>query len=309
MLDEWVGHCLDLSEQPADIWSGCRKILRGVKFSIPNLDDDMTMADCGFTKSKSTMLRKNYLHVESRDAAVTLWEKRCGQEKYGSVGFSCYNHLIKGGGLRNPWEKAAKFTGIPPREGGTMGGGSKRKDIVIDPPITPPKVNRASVMGPCIQSIVLTWIKKGHIEIDIFYRTTELLKKFPADLVFIRDELLAPFDLTGLKQVNFHFANVTVHPMYYVTIIPHLGDSVFKELDKLKKSDRRMFDWVIKWSARYLCPEHLRGIQKFAQAMRVRMDAQARIDKKLMTKMQAYLRKNHPGHRNDYVDPDGEDEE
>jgi hypothetical protein len=163
-------------------------------------------------------------------------------------------------------------------------------------------------MGPCIQSVVLTWVKKDHHEIDMFYRTTELLKKFPADLVFLRQELLAPFDLSKVKKVNFHFANVTVHPMYYVTIIPLLEDPIAM-LNSLKKADKRMFDWVVKWTARYVCDEFLRGIEKFSQAMRVRMDALNRIDKKTLAKLQAYLRKNHPGHRNAYVDPDLEEED
>lgn len=289
MLDEWVSHCLDLSEQSADFWSGARKIIRGVHFSIRDFSDDMSIGDCGFTKSKLTMLRKNYLHAESRDAALTLWRKRVKQEKYGSVGFSCYNHLVKGGGLRS------HFAEINAKKK------AEKEGKVY-------KLSKASVMGPCIQSVVLTWLRKGEVEIDVFYRTTELLKKFPADLVFIRDELLDGFNIKGLKKVNFHFANVTVHSMYWVTIIPHLDDPI-AELESLKKKDKKLYDWVIKWTARYCCDEHLRGIEKFSQAMRVRMDARKRIKPPLMKKLQAYLRKNHPGHRNAYVDPDGEDEE
>lgn len=289
MLDEWIEHCLDLSERPADLWSGCRKILRNVNFSIQNFDHDMTMADCGFTKSKMTMLRKNYLHPESRDTALMLWKKRCEQEKYGSVGFSCYNHLIKGVVL-----SAEEIAEVNAKKKAAKDG-------------VPYKLSKASVMGPCIQSVVLTWIKKGHIEINLMYRTTELLKKFPADLVFLREELLADFDLKGLKAINFHFANVTVHPMYYVTIIPHLSNPIV-ELNHIKKVDKKMFDWIVKWTARYLCDEHLRGIEKFSQAMRVRMDARNRIKPKLMKELQAYLRKNHPGHRNDYVAPEEDDE-
>src|SRR6218665_343236 len=160
MIDEWTDQCLRFAAQPADLWSGCRKILRNVSFSIEDFSDDLKIADCGFTKSKLTMLRKYYLHAESREAAVKLWDSRCSKGKYGSVSFHCFNHFVKG--------HATKDT---------------------------TKVSRASIMGPCIQSVVLTWLKKGEIEIDIFYRTTELLKKFPADLVFIRDELLAPFNL------------------------------------------------------------------------------------------------------------------
>ena len=74
--------------------------------------------------------------------------------------------------------------------------------------------------------------------IDVFYRTTELLKKFPADLVFIRDVLLEGFNFDGMKfeGMNCHFANITVHPAYFSTIIPHLDDPI-TELEKIKKKD------------------------------------------------------------------------
>jgi hypothetical protein len=73
------------------------------------------------------------------------------ERSYGSVGFTTYNHFLK----NSPTKKS----------------------------------KRASVMGPCIQSVVITQHNKKQYSIDCFYRTTELLKKFPADLVFIRDVL------------------------------------------------------------------------------------------------------------------------
>lgn len=270
MKNEWLEQCLELSRHKADLWSGCRKIIRNVHFSIEDFGDDLTMADCGFTKSKTSMLTRNYLHEESRSMAVTLWDRRCQQEKYGSVGFSCYNHLIKG-----DIEKKSK---------------------------------RASVMGPCIQSVVLTWVNKKQFDIDVFYRTTELLKKFPADLVFLRDVLLTPFDMTNLGQVNFHFANVTLHPMYVVTLLPLVKDPI-QWLERIKRTDKRFYEWTIKWTAQYLCKEYLRGIEKFSQAMRVRKDALERLDPKTLKTLQKYLRDNHPGYRNEYVAPEEDEEE
>ena len=104
-----------------------------------------------------------------------------------------------------------------------------------------------------------------------------------------------------------HFASITVHPMYFVTLLPHLDDPI-KELEKIKKRDRYFFDWIIKWSARYLCEEHFRGIQKFAQALRVKDDADKRIKGKRRKDLIKYFRDNHPGHKNEYVDPDGDEE-
>src|SRR3546814_3565622 len=68
------------------------------------------------------------------------------------------------------------------------------------------------------------------------------------------------------------------------------------------------YDWIIKWTARYLCEEHYRGIAKFAQALRVKVDADKRIKGKARRKLTEYLRENHPGHRNDYEEPEGDED-
>jgi hypothetical protein len=272
LRDQWVNQCWQLAREKADLYSGCRKILRQISFPLI-LDYGLKVSDAGYTKSKMTMLTKNYLHVESRDTAVQLWDKRLGQAKYGSVSFTTFNHLIKGGSID-----------------------AKRS-------------KRASVFGPCIQSVVITWIKKNQIEIDVFYRTTELFKKFAPDVVFLRDVLLEPFDLPPLERVpvNFHFANVTIHPMYAVTTFPHLLHPI-DELNRLRKIDKYFYDWVIKWSARYICPEYFRGIAKFSQAVRVQQDAMSRIPKRTLKELQKYVRNNHPGYRNTYEDPEEEGE-
>lgn len=276
MKREWAEQALKFARTDADFYSGCRKILQARRVTFRGFHDDgddaLQMGDAGYTKSKTTMLTKNYLHAESKAVAVELWKKRRGQAKYGSVGFTCYAHFVKGGSID-----------------------AKRS-------------KRASVFGPCIQSVTLTWVDKKTLDVDLFYRTTEWLKKFPADLVFLRDVLLTDFDLSGMKvrKVNCHFANVTVHPMYFVTVLPHLDDPI-RELERIKKADKYFYDWLIKWSARYICDEYMRGIAKFAQAMRVRKDALERISPAMLKTLQKYFRENHPGYRGDYVDPD-EDE-
>lgn len=269
MKDEWVFRSLALARKEATFYSGCRKILTNQHFTFTGIiSDDLVMADAGFTKSKMSMLVRNYLNQASMDAAVELWQARVKKNKYGSVGVSTYNHFKKG-----------NIDGSSPR---------------------------GSVMGPCIQSMVLTYVKRGEVVADLFYRTTELFKKFPADLVFIRDILLPPFEVTPTR-INFHFANVTCHPMYFVTLIPHIDDPI-EFLGDLRSRDPFFHDWVVKWTARYLCPKYERGIAKFAQALRVQMDARQRISKKLMPKLQRYLTDNHPGYRNDPKDEEDENE-
>ena len=217
------------------------------------------MADLGYTQAKMKQLDRNYLHVESAEVALMLWQRRLKQKKYGSVGITTYNHFIK-----NDIEKKSK---------------------------------RASVMGPCIQAVTLTLMKNGDHEVDVFYRTTELFKKFPADLVWLRDRLLKPFELDE-PNVNLHFANMTTHPMYVATIIPHLPRPI-QFFETLQTMDPHMWKWSVKWTARYLCEEYARGILKFSQALRVQKGLVEALDPKTNIRLQNYLRKNHPGYRGD----------
>lgn len=279
MKDEWIKHVLKMSRKPADLYSGCRKIIQGKSLLFKSLwedEDPLVLEDAGYTKSKLAHLTRGYLHEESIEAALMLWKLRRNKTSYGSVGFTCYNHFLKNDAVK--------------------------------------KSKRASVMGPCIQAITITQVKggkKGQYMIDAFYRTTELLKKFPADLVFIRDVLLKDFDFSGMEFLGLrcHFANITVHPQYFVTLLPHLDDPI-AELEKIKEQDRYFYDWIVKWTSRYLCEEHFRGIEKFAQAMRVKMDADKRIKGKRRRLLTEYLRENHPGHTRAYnaKEEQGDDE-
>lgn len=270
MLHPWINNALRLSAEKANFYSGARKILRNRSITFKKIEDDLAMGHCGFTKSKMSMLIRLYRQEESIRVAKELWSRRVEQDKYGSVGFTTYNHLIK----NDPSKKS----------------------------------KRASVMGPCIQSVVLTFLPERRTAIDCFYRTTEFFKKFPADLVFLRDNLLPGFDFkkTPIAEVNFHFANITMHPMYWVTLVPHLIDPV-RTLDELKRRDKYFYNWVVKWTARYLCEEYSRGILKFSQALRVRDTALANIEKSKLKELQKYLRKNHPGYRGDKQESDDED--
>lgn len=261
--NEWVEYCLGLSGEQAEFYSGCRKILRGRMMIFHSLDESLQLADAGFTHHKMRYLERAYFHPESHAVAVELWARRRVQDKYGSVGITCYNHFLKGGATLE--EVEAK------------------------------KSKRASVMGPCIQAITLTYLNKREYAIDAFYRTTELLKKFPADLVFVRDIIMPSFDVTGMKLTEFrcHFANVTVHPMYFATVLPLLPYPV-EALQVLKSRDKYFHDWVVKWTARYVCDEFHRGIAKFAQALRVYKDARERLAPDVLADLQAYIRAEHP---------------
>jgi hypothetical protein len=274
LLEQWINHAVDLSHRKANFYSGARKILRPVRLKFTSMDDSLQLSDAGYTSNKMRMLEKNYVHEESLDTAIQLWDRRLGQAKYGSVGFTCYNHFVKGGSID-----------------------AKRS-------------KRASVFGPCIQSVTLTWLDRKTVGVDIFYRTTEFYKKFAPDLVLIRDVLLADFTLPENLILHFHFANVTCHAMYLGTIFPYIDDPV-SFLEEVRETDEYFWIWSMKWTSRYLCPEHARGIAKFSQALRVAADLDTRIQPKKKEKLVKYLRDNHPGFKRTYVDPnedeDGED--
>lgn len=272
LRDAWVAECLTRSSTPAEFYTGCRKIHTGVTVEFPTLDNSLTIADSGFTNTKLGMLRRLYWDEEHAEKVAHLWDGRVQRGKYGSVSVSTYHHITKA----DP-EKRSK---------------------------------RASVMGPCLTGVAATLLNKREIALDAFYRTTELFKKFPADLVFIRDTVVPGMrlDATKIVRLRCHFANVTSHPMYSVTWLPLLDDMI-QSLEIIRANDQRFFDWTLKWTGRYVCPEYHRGIAKFAQALRVQKDALARITGKRLKKLQEYIRDNHPGYRGEYEedDEDGED--
>lgn len=255
----WLDISTELALQKADLFVGARKVIQAVRFDY-EWDDktvrDLKMEDAGFTKSKMSMLVRNYYLEPSIKAAQMLWKERLRKGKYGSVGFSCYAHFVKG----------------------DVGGHTKM----------------GSKFGPCIQAVTLTYHKK-RTTVDVYYRSTELFKKFPADLVFIRDVLLAQFDFrqAPIDRIRFYCANVSVHSMYAVTLFPSMKDPI-AWLERIRRKDKYFWTWCVKWSARYLCPEHCNGIQKFMQAMRTCKIANRDISKEKMKLLQRYLRENFP---------------
>ena len=254
MKDAWIQHCLELCERPADLYSGCRKIIRNVQLEFP-FNRTIRLSDAGYSAAKMKQLERNYLHQESIDAAVGLWDEYRSKPKYRSVVFSCFRTLVKDH-----------------------------------------KGPRGSKMGSCLLAVTITMLSSKEIAINLHYRTTEFFKKFPADLVFLHERLLTGFDFSGMmvKGVTIFFDNVTIHPMYFTTIIPHLEDPIW-ELEKIRESDQYFYDWLMKWCSRMLIDSQVRGIEKFAQGMRVKTDAENRISQSMKRQLIPYLKKHHPG--------------
>ncbi len=259
MKQQWAKMCEDLMFRPADQWASNRKILNNVVWTMRRIKGDLTLEDGGYTSKKLNDLKKFYLVQDSIDAVVPIWEGRSTKQmKYGSISFTCCGHSLKS----------------DPNKGS----------------------KRASKLTPCIQSMSLTYNQNHSIEAHAFYRTTELFKKFPADLVFIRDVLLPNFgDMPD--KLTFMFANATIHPMYFGVAMMSMKDPL-AILERLQEEDKKFFDYVIKATSRYLLPEHERGIQKHMQSMSVYRDVNKRIPDKLRDNLVPFLRKHHTGFRN-----------
>lgn len=240
-------------------WDGSKKILRNQQAVFTDPLGPLDVEEVGYTKTKITLLKNLYIHEESLQSAVNQWEKRAAKKKYGSVGFSCYNHVLKA----HSQEGAA---------------------------------NRiSSTMGPCLQAVTLTITKDKVAEVDVFYRTTEVFKKFPADLVLIRDLMLSRFDFTEvpLNTVTMHFSNMTVSPMYICTIYP-LIDNPVRWLKKVKKADPRFHTQSLKWLHRYLTEEGQSKVSGFKQTRRVGDALRRLLVDEDQRRLVRYLNKENP---------------
>jgi hypothetical protein len=143
---------------------------------------------------------------------------------------------------------------------------------------------RGGKQGPCLLSVTVTQVG-NNVVANIAYRSTEFFKKFPADLIFVRDVLLRPFAVT---TVTFHFANVTVHPMYFPILFPLLDDPV-EELRELERREPRFWRVAVRESKDLLCGGTRN--KNFMQAQRVGKHVIARIDPRTLRQLRAYLSK------------------
>lgn len=244
MKNRWIKLCQKLSAQPADFYAAARKIIRTQSVRFETWESDLTLEDIGYTKNKLNRLIKDYIHDASRNKAVELWAHFTKRGSYASACFHTHNHLVKSGATSPSESKETR--------------------------------------GPCLQSVIITLIpsRKGvpqHSEVDVFYRTTEFYKKFPADLLLV-EELLKPFDFTNapIKSRTFHFANITCHPMYII-VPAALAKNPVDFFEDIRKNDPVFFKNCVNWTHKYLVSS--RGITKYEQAKATQRKAIASLEK------------------------------
>lgn len=102
--------------------------------------------------------------------------------------------------------------------------------------------------GHCIRSLVLTHLEPQegidpYLTVDIFYRSTEAIKKFAADLIFLHNivvpKVTKGFDFP-LKTVRFYFSNIFISPLFFSILYQFHSPIKWMELVKAK-GDKRLY--------------------------------------------------------------------
>lgn len=91
-------------------------------------------------------------------------------------------------------------------------------------------------MGHCMQSLVIAWTKDREM-VEVQYRSTEVIQKFGADLVFLR-YLLEELDLAP-DEYRFRFANAYLSGVFFPTLCAHWDAVEF--LEYLWEHDQKLF--------------------------------------------------------------------
>lgn len=231
MKRDWINLAIKCASSEATYWQSGKKVLRTQRFSFADPQGPLSLDDIGYTKSKMGLLKKGYIHEDSLSSAVEQWNNRRNyrEKSHWSVGFSCYNHILKPHSNMDNEDQ--------------MG----------------------SIMGPCLQAVTISHTPGGVALVDVFYRTTEIFKKFPADLVLIRDHMLSRFDFTRteLGSITFHVANLTVSPTYFPTVLAQMPDPI-ATMEQVREGDEIFHRIASKWVVKLLDGP----TQKFNQARR-----------------------------------------
>lgn len=80
--------------------------------------------------------------------------------------------------------------------------------------------------GYCMQAMtIVKEPSKGRVRLNVFYRTVEIVKKFYADLVFIRD-VVEPFFGLKFDYITFYFSSLTLNTLYTPMMVNLIDDPV-----------------------------------------------------------------------------------
>lgn len=249
LKERWLELCLDLSLDPAYLVVGTRKVLRNVVWTISGKDwhtgefDVEKLVGYRSWRTKKTQLAKYYLNPEEFDRA---------KKKYAHIRDNLDRYDSVNMTLRN---------------GDKFGW---------------------TAQDHCMAAMIISyWPKRkgkdASCEIDVYYRTTEVAKKFAADLAFFREEIFPAF--SPISKIRFVFStcnmSVAFTPALFLTI-----DEPIPFLENIREEDQRHWRRICSYLTRYLC---LKEDMKFRQHDRIRVKLQTVMARNKQEDLKEYL--------------------
>jgi hypothetical protein len=165
--------------------------------------------------------------------------------------------------------------------------------------------------GHCMRTVVVTHFTKSVagqdcITIDVMYRSTELIKKFGADLIYLQKHLI-PKIIEGvpypIKEVRFYFSNLFVSSLF-LPILYYMKDPV-KLLEKIRQADPEFYKRCFSQNRTFLEKEYGHFSYRTRREMHhlaLTLMEKGVIDRKALTKYISKMGKDIP-------DIEGEDDD
>lgn len=139
----------------------------------------------------------------------------------------------------------------------------------------------------CLVGSVVT-VVKGQLEMDIFYRSTEFTKRFLGDLLFFKEVIIPQFDMAPIRHINFHFTNLTWHPMFAMFLMSHTPNWKQQlELCRQIPNDPPAWQAVVRHNARVF--ENLGEDQRFNVLRRIQKYVRKRKDDPFLIEFGKYV--------------------
>lgn len=209
-----VDLCHKVAAHPQGIYTGVRKVVRGVSHEIHTLPE-VDLAQLGYRGGKVAQLMRNYFNREEVEAAKTKLKAR----------------------------RSSPHTSVALN---TLG---EKKDT--------------RSQGHCLRSIVVTQTPKW-TEIDILYRSTEVIQKHTADYALF-PIILDQLELAHAPRVfRLYFANCFLTALFAPILFQHTDPIEFYEF--LKSRDPRYYRTFINATAKFFEP-----VNRYGYKHRVKM--------------------------------------
>ena len=141
------------------------------------------------------------------------------------------------------------------------------------------EVKKNTKQDYCITAgVVAYYPPHRHTRLTVYYRTVELIFRYRADLLFLRDVIFPQFDLDTVPpdSLTFRFTNCTIHPMFGVFLLMEL-DYPEEYLYSMCGSNPDMAAQWLRWTKIHLEG----GYRSYMTAARVQKHVEAIYPKKL----------------------------